>query len=76
MKFERVLMVLTLGLALGWGLGATSEPTKIGFVDAQQVEQHAVRHRELRRESRRNSHQHLWTSGRRIKGRPRDLPSA
>ncbi len=37
MKFERVLMVLTLGLALGWGLGATSEPTKIGFVDAQQV---------------------------------------
>lgn len=37
MKFERVLMVLTLGLALGWGLGATSEPTKIGFVDPQQV---------------------------------------
>ena len=37
MKFERILMVLALGLALGWGLGATSEPTKIGFVDPQQV---------------------------------------
>lgn len=36
-RFERVLLVLALGLALGWGVGATSEPTKIGFVDAQQV---------------------------------------
>ena len=37
MRFERAVMVLALGLALGWGLGATNEPTKIGFVDAQQV---------------------------------------
>jgi len=37
MKFERALLLLALGLVLGWGLGATDEPTKIGFVDAQQV---------------------------------------
>ena len=37
MKFERVALVLALGLMLGWGLGATDEPTKIGFVDAEQV---------------------------------------
>ena len=37
MRFERVVMLLALGLAVGWGLGATNEPTKIGFVDAQQV---------------------------------------
>ena len=37
MRFERVVLLIALGLALGWGLGATNEPTKIGFVDAQQV---------------------------------------
>ena len=37
MRFERAVLLIALGLALGWGLGATSEPTKIGFVDAQQV---------------------------------------
>jgi len=37
MKFERIVMVIALGLSLAWGLGATKEPTKIGFVDAQQV---------------------------------------
>jgi outer membrane protein len=37
MRFDRIVMLLALGLAVGWGLGATQEPTKIGFVDAQQV---------------------------------------
>ncbi|MEM9177248.1 MAG: OmpH family outer membrane protein [Myxococcota bacterium] len=37
MKFERAALLLALGLMLGWGIGATNEPTKIGFVDAQQV---------------------------------------
>ena len=37
MKFERIMLVTALALALGWGLGATTEPTKIGFVDAQRV---------------------------------------
>ena len=37
MTFDRALMLVALSLALGWGLGATSEPTRVGFVDAQQV---------------------------------------
>lgn len=37
MRFERVVLLIALALALGWGLGATKEPAKIGFVDAQQV---------------------------------------
>ena len=37
MRFERVLLVFALGLMLGWGTGATDEPTKIGFVDLQQA---------------------------------------
>lgn len=43
MKFERAAMVAALALALGWGLGATGEPTKLGFVDAQQVMATAVK---------------------------------
>ena len=37
MTIDRALMLVALSLALGWGLGATSEPTRVGFVDAQQV---------------------------------------
>ena len=37
MKIERAALLLALGLMIGWGLGATDEPTKIGFVDAEQV---------------------------------------
>ena len=37
MRFERAALLLALGLMLGWGIGATDEPTKIGFVDAEQV---------------------------------------
>ena len=37
MRFDRIVMLLALGLAVGWGLGASNEPTKIGFVDPQQV---------------------------------------
>ena len=36
-EFERAALLVALGLMLGWGIGATDEPTKIGFVDAQQV---------------------------------------
>lgn len=36
-RWERVVLLIALGLALAWGLGASSDPTKIGFVDAQQV---------------------------------------
>lgn len=37
MKLDRALLLVALGLALGWGLGATDESSKIGFVDAEQV---------------------------------------
>ena len=37
MRFERAALVIALGLMLAWGIGATDEPTKIAFVDAQQV---------------------------------------
>lgn len=37
MRFEKIILLVGLGLALGWGLGATKDVAKIGFVDAQQV---------------------------------------
>ena len=37
MKIERILLLLALGVMLGWGVGATSDPVKIGFVDIEQV---------------------------------------
>jgi outer membrane protein len=37
MKIERILLLLALGMMLGWGIGATNDPVKIGFVDMEQV---------------------------------------
>ena len=37
MKIERMLLLLALGVMLGWGVGATSDPVKVGFVDMEQV---------------------------------------
>ena len=37
MKFEKLILVIAVGLAFGWGLTAQAEGGKIGFVDAQQV---------------------------------------
>ena len=37
MRFERLSVWVALSLMIGWGLGAANEPTRIGFVDAQQV---------------------------------------
>jgi Skp family chaperone for outer membrane proteins len=37
MRFDKVILLSAVALALGWGLGATKDPAKIGFVDAQQV---------------------------------------
>lgn len=36
-RIDRVVALLALGLALGWGIGASKDPTRIGFVDPQQV---------------------------------------
>ncbi len=34
---QTVLLVTSLALAVGWGLGATDDPVKVGFVDVDQV---------------------------------------
>lgn len=38
MKIERILLLLAIiGLMLSWGIGATTDPVKVGFVDMEQV---------------------------------------
>lgn len=37
MKLENGLVLLAIGLMLGWGVAATNDPAKIGFVDVEQV---------------------------------------
>ncbi len=34
---KTVLLMTSLALAVGWGLGATDDPVKVGFVDVDQV---------------------------------------
>ncbi|MBC8188694.1 MAG: OmpH family outer membrane protein [Proteobacteria bacterium] len=34
---KTILLVTSLALAVGWGLGATDDPVKVGFVDVDQV---------------------------------------
>ena len=37
MRIERIILLIAVGLLLGWGVGATDDPVKIGFVDVEQV---------------------------------------
>jgi outer membrane protein len=37
MRSQRTLGLVVAALALGWGVGATDDPVKIGFVDIEQV---------------------------------------
>jgi len=37
MKFEKVVLLIAVGLVLVWGFAVQAEESKIGFVDAQQV---------------------------------------
>ena len=38
MRIEKtILLLMALALAVGWGIGATDDPVKIGFVDIDQV---------------------------------------
>ena len=37
MRIERIILLIAVGLLLGWGIGATDDPVKIGFVDVEQV---------------------------------------
>jgi outer membrane protein len=56
MKIDRIILLVALGLALAWGTGASDEPTKIGFVDIEQVmatvESGKAAREELERKSR------------------------
>jgi len=37
MRIDKALLLITVGLLLGWGIGATDDPVKVGFVDVEQV---------------------------------------
>ncbi len=37
MRIEKVILLVAIGLVLGWGVGATDDPVKVGFVDIDQV---------------------------------------
>ena len=37
MRIERLILGAALALALVWGIGATDDPVKVGFVDIEQV---------------------------------------
>ena len=37
MKMQRTILILAAALVIGWGLGATDDPVKVGFVDVEQV---------------------------------------
>ena len=56
MKMDKAIVLATITLMLGWGLGAADEPAKIGFVDVEQVlavtESGKAAREELERKSR------------------------
>jgi len=37
MRIDKALLLIAVALLLGWGIGATDDPAKIGFVDVEQV---------------------------------------
>ena len=37
MSIQKTLLLVAVGLLIGWGLGATEDPVKVGFVDVEQV---------------------------------------
>jgi len=56
MRIDKTLLLLAVGLLLGWGIGATDDPVKVGFVDVEQVlatvESGKAAREELERKSR------------------------
>jgi outer membrane protein len=56
MRIDKALLLLAIGLTLGWGIGATDDPVKVGFVDVEQVlatvEKGKAAREELERKSR------------------------
>ena len=55
MRIEKIILLIAIGLLLGWGLGATDDPAKIGFVDVDQVLATVDRGKEAREELERKS---------------------
>jgi len=37
MKIDKTILVIALTLVVGWGIGASDDPVKVGFVDIEQV---------------------------------------
>ncbi len=37
MKMDKTILLVAVALVFGWGIGATDDPAKIGFVDIEQV---------------------------------------
>lgn len=56
MRIDKALLLISVGLLLGWGIGATDDPVKVGFVDVEQVlasvEEGKAARQELERKSR------------------------
>lgn len=56
MRIDKALLLIAVGLLLGWGVGASDDPVKVGFVDVEQVlataESGKAAREELERKSR------------------------
>jgi outer membrane protein len=56
MRIDKALLLMAVGLLLGWGIGASDDPVKVGFVDVEQVlatvESGKAAREELERKSR------------------------
>jgi outer membrane protein len=37
MRTDRTILLIAIGLMVGWGLAASNDPVKVGFVDVEQV---------------------------------------
>jgi outer membrane protein len=37
MKIDKIILLLGIGLVMGWGVAATNDPVKVGFVDVERV---------------------------------------
>lgn len=37
MRLDKAALIIAIALVLGWGVGATNDPVKMGFVDVEQV---------------------------------------
>ena len=55
MKMQRTILLMAVALLVGWGLGATDDPVKVGFVDVEQVLANAESGKAAREELERKS---------------------